>query len=502
MMGHTVMLLSPWDAPQPLTRAWCLWELHCTVETASVFSILLGPAEKAAFRADLAENHGASAIAALSTIDVRKAQAGDPNDLMMILGAVGATEGGAEALNERAVRQLREMFVVNEARKWVTELRSPGGSLETPEAVIVGVAVAELLGVELGKWEESQQLWEEVLAGREQLEEAEDMPGMLVARRKLADAMMHTGKASEARVMYERVLAKLIKQFGPEHGSVLATQANFASALIQMGKYEEALKLEDVVVEAQTKLLGPAHEQTLQARGNRAGTYHKLGRYGEVRAEYEAVLKGFLALPHLGPRHPTTMVLMHNLAVLLHEKLGEKEAAVRMLQEVVKVRTTVLGGNNPDTQMSARILASWKRVLDPHHLATLAVGVDVVWSGDTDSIPAGTVGEVIAVQKGGGRRIRFPTGTWTFPSDRLGEFILATKEQQLVGAAGFDRALPLGTRISVSPHGAGSYVSFQRKRFGANQHTIDFDSTGKQVVQLKGLRWSTVGSVLTGAASE
>ena len=66
MMGHTVMLLSPWHAPQPLTRAWCLWELHCTVETASSFSILLGPAEKAAFRTDLAENHGTSAIAALS----------------------------------------------------------------------------------------------------------------------------------------------------------------------------------------------------------------------------------------------------------------------------------------------------------------------------------------------------------------------------------------------------------------------------------------------------
>ena len=24
-MSHTVMVLSPWDKPKPLTRAWCLW---------------------------------------------------------------------------------------------------------------------------------------------------------------------------------------------------------------------------------------------------------------------------------------------------------------------------------------------------------------------------------------------------------------------------------------------------------------------------------------------
>ena len=111
MMGHTVMLLSPWDAPQPLTRAWCLWELHCTVETGSRFSICLGPAEKAAFRTSLGRDYGSAAIAALSSIDVRNSQAGDPLDLEMILNAVDATEGGAEALTKRAVEQLREKFV-------------------------------------------------------------------------------------------------------------------------------------------------------------------------------------------------------------------------------------------------------------------------------------------------------------------------------------------------------------------------------------------------------
>ena len=33
-IGHTVMVLSPWNAPIPLTRAWCLWEIYSTVKTA------------------------------------------------------------------------------------------------------------------------------------------------------------------------------------------------------------------------------------------------------------------------------------------------------------------------------------------------------------------------------------------------------------------------------------------------------------------------------------
>ena len=65
-----------------------------------------------------------------------------------------------------------------------------------------------------------------------------------------------------------------------------------------------------------------------------------------------------------------------------------------------------------------------------------------------------------------------------------------------------DLELPAGTRIRVSPHGAGSYAGFQRKFVGANRHTIDFDEGGRLVVQLRGLRWAMVDGVLTGRTLE
>ena len=104
-IGHTVMMLSPWSAPQPLTRAWCLWELFCTVDTGMEFSVCLGPAEQEAFEADLYASlydgpslsaHAGSddrIITAFSQIDVAKAEAGNPDDLNMILQAASSMPG-------------------------------------------------------------------------------------------------------------------------------------------------------------------------------------------------------------------------------------------------------------------------------------------------------------------------------------------------------------------------------------------------------------------------
>ena len=45
-IGHTVMMLSPWSSPVPLTRSWCLWELYCSHASGARFSVCLGQAEQ------------------------------------------------------------------------------------------------------------------------------------------------------------------------------------------------------------------------------------------------------------------------------------------------------------------------------------------------------------------------------------------------------------------------------------------------------------------------
>ena len=78
-IGHTVMMLSPWDNPTPLRRAWCLWELYSTHKAGVPFSVCLGPDERRAFEAAILED-SAAVLNAFSQISVEKAQAGDPRE--------------------------------------------------------------------------------------------------------------------------------------------------------------------------------------------------------------------------------------------------------------------------------------------------------------------------------------------------------------------------------------------------------------------------------------
>ena len=47
--GHTVMVMSPWDNPVILTRGWCLFELFCTADSKSEFSIAMSKKDHSQF---------------------------------------------------------------------------------------------------------------------------------------------------------------------------------------------------------------------------------------------------------------------------------------------------------------------------------------------------------------------------------------------------------------------------------------------------------------------
>ena len=338
----------------------------------------------------------------------------------------------------------------------------------------------------------------DVVEGQQQLQGA-NAGDTFIAKMGLASAMEETGQVAEAKALLEELLPKVAEGFAPESAMVLNTQQSLANILRRLEKYEAALELYNTIIEGQMKLNGRKHEHTLNARHCCAITCAELGYYSEARVEYEEVLRGYSALPHLGVRHPTTTNARHSLALLLYNNLGEPEEGLCLMQEVVDVWSTVLGEHHQWTQESARMLEEWR------HAAALVVGTVVLWSRANDAIPEGTFGEVATVFENTRRviRVKFPgsfQGTTVGFDLPIGDVILAnSEEQQLMCAAGFDHELPAGTRISFSAHGAGSYVSFKRKRFGSNQHTILFDEGGQQqVVPLKGLRWSIVDGVLAG----
>lgn len=53
LIGHTALVLTPWHAPVPLRRAWCLWEIYSTLGKQAQLSVCLSDAETKDFHSAL-----------------------------------------------------------------------------------------------------------------------------------------------------------------------------------------------------------------------------------------------------------------------------------------------------------------------------------------------------------------------------------------------------------------------------------------------------------------
>jgi hypothetical protein len=108
------MMLSPWHAPVPLTRAWCLWELFATHRAGAKFEIVLGPDEQRAFEAAILDDFDVI-FSAFVGIDVAKSQTGQESDRLRIIAAVQRSIG-CSALNALALEQLRQWIFATAAK--------------------------------------------------------------------------------------------------------------------------------------------------------------------------------------------------------------------------------------------------------------------------------------------------------------------------------------------------------------------------------------------------
>ena len=175
-IGRTVLVLQPWDAPVPLTRSWCLWEIFSTLDGGAELHIALTPAQREAFQGALVRagsSYGALALrsnltcasqnerfhdiaSAMSKIDVRTASAFDKADQGMIEVAVRASAGGFEAVNQRIHDRLRE-WVVQASRHLLARRRETLGETH-PDTLTSMNNLASLLS-DQGKLSEAEPLW-------------------------------------------------------------------------------------------------------------------------------------------------------------------------------------------------------------------------------------------------------------------------------------------------------------------------------------------------------
>ena len=108
-VGHTVLLMEPWDAPAPLTRAYCITEVYHTQKSGAQFDVVMSSAQKAAFETALVEDFD-SIQASLAKVDVRTATCLKEEDHKAILDELERGVGFV-ACNTLVIGLLREALV-------------------------------------------------------------------------------------------------------------------------------------------------------------------------------------------------------------------------------------------------------------------------------------------------------------------------------------------------------------------------------------------------------
>ena len=111
---HTALFLDPWERPEPLARAWCLWELYHTVDCGARLDVVMSGEQRRRFRRALMNEDGddgfESITRAVTSIDVERAETRKAKDRNMIMDAVRGSVGFYE-LNKLLMAHMRAWVV-------------------------------------------------------------------------------------------------------------------------------------------------------------------------------------------------------------------------------------------------------------------------------------------------------------------------------------------------------------------------------------------------------
>ena len=132
--------------------------------------------------------------------------------------------------------------------------------------------------------------------------------------------------------------------------SILATTLWHATDL---GMPHLALTLAESATQA-GEALGPDHPKTFTLRHNLAYAYQTAGRLDEAISLFEQTLDDFTRI--LGPDNPGTLATRNNLANA-YRAAGRLDEAITLHQQTLIDRTRILGRNHHSTRISRKILA-------------------------------------------------------------------------------------------------------------------------------------------------
>jgi hypothetical protein len=197
-IGHTVMVLSPWNNPLPFTRAWCIWEAYCSVTQNCLFEIAMSEHDRLEFVGEVTKDTEGAMMEMLATVRAENSQCLLEKDRDKIFSAIKKTIGFATI----------NAMVFEQYRSWVIQA--------TTDSMVQSMATLGMLYRGQGKYDNAAELLEEgVLKASDQL--GKSNPLTLSCLDRLANVYMDQGKYSESMHVAHRCLSKRRSILGEYH---------------------------------------------------------------------------------------------------------------------------------------------------------------------------------------------------------------------------------------------------------------------------------------------
>lgn len=342
-IGRTVLIMMPFRDAIPLTRAWCVWEIFCSIEAPNTeLCIALPLTERNALMKMMMLDFD-GIVQVLTDVHVENSLAFKNEDRLKILEIVREKcDGGFDYVNGVICAGLRNWLVEN-AQAWL--------QLFTTEATFVKATIG---------------------------------PGTLIFMSQLAKLLSVQGKFDEANCLNQSVLKRRQMTLGDKHLDTLTSLCNAAVGLQQCGKFDEAEPMFRRALAGFVNVLGEEHPTTLTASSRLAVLLTKIAVNVDAAEKLDAaenMLRRVLEMREkvLGAEHPDTLSSVSRLARLLYVQKNKRELQpflmrigcnhdqlwldqhfeeIEMLtRRALKGREKVLGAEHPDTLKEANAMA-------------------------------------------------------------------------------------------------------------------------------------------------
>ena len=259
-IGKVLLILSPWDDPIPIKRAWCLYEIYQALEENSVeFTIDTPSGQNEKLKAAVIENPEC-VIQALSDIQAQNAEAAINSDREMILKVMNESDGGFSRVNRNVKRGLRSWYI-NQLH--LLAKQDPGNDR-------FHIHTGNLM-YEFGFLDDSLKYYTDLLSKRPADEQEERT--MAEIYNNMANVYGEKCDLDKALRYYNKSFSIRLNTLGENHPDVASSYTNMAIVYKEKGELDKALEYYNKSLSIRLNTLGENHPDVATSYNNMATVY-------------------------------------------------------------------------------------------------------------------------------------------------------------------------------------------------------------------------------------